>query len=199
MMNWFRSLSLVARLSVIGLLVGVATFIFQSVFDVPSFPVPSPGLQRYTNPSAGFALSFPKGWLVLQTPTGSGGDPTVVVTINYPKFPSTGIDVAVRRSVATYTTLQEVQAWGDQINSKSFAYHELSTTATSLGGEETLLREYTLQLHPSTSTDSSLQCFDNYRLHEHRAYILSLCAGADDFAGVKPTFRQIIESFSFRN
>ena len=200
MISWFRLRRMITRLSLIGLVLVASVWVFLMIFGLPPFPTLFPGLQKYANQSAGFAVSYPNTWLLLETPNGSGGDPSIVVTISYPKVTSPGIYVSISRSTTTYTSLLQVADWGRQMSSKSQNYQEISTANMNINGEDTMLQEYTIQLPKSPLIgDSILQCLGNYRLHNNHGYVLTLCASRNDFSQTRPIFEKIIDSFFYLN
>ena len=182
----------------IGLTVVAALCVLLRIFGMPPLPNLFPGLQRYANLSAGLEVSYPNNWLLLEVPRNSRASPDVVVTINLPKFTSPGIDVSIARTAVTFTALQEVADWAAQSQARWDNYQEIATSNLHDDGENTLLREFTIQLPKSSLvSDSTLHCLGNYRLHNGHGYVLTLCAAQDEFSQVRATFEQVIRSFRY--
>lgn len=149
-----------------------------------------------------FSIERPEYWQFSETPkgqwSGDGSDSSVVTIIQYSNFPKRGVIILIRRAVGHYISIEEVSNWGEQLGRKQQSFREFSTQELVVGGDGTIIREYTFYT-PATPIQSSLmlQCYDNYRFRNQTAYVLTFCVDAEDFAAIKPTFWRMIESFTY--
>ena len=202
LIQWFRSLSLAKRVSLIALLFSAMACTLQITFVV-LFPSQSlfSNLNQYVNHTAGFAVSYPSNWLLLEIHNDDRNASSVVVNMSGFKFFCPAVSMNISRSSATYTSLTQVGEWEEQNSSRWLGYQDVSSSNLNAKGEDTLLHEYTAQLAKSPLCgDASLHCLDNDRLHDGHGYIISLCAYSDDlFVQARSTFEKIIASFSYLN
>ncbi len=192
----FKRRTILGAITIVIVVAGLAQIAVGFLF--PSAPPTSGKILQSTSTSGGFSISHPEHWAFRETPRGYQGDSTVVAFLVYPNLPKLGIYIVIRRQNISYGSVEAVAEMGEQTARKQQGYRELSMERSTAGNEETLLREY-VWLTPATPLQSSQprQCLDNYRLHNRTAYILTLCVDAENFSAVKPTFQQMIESFTY--
>lgn len=163
-----------------------------------SLSPPMVGRMRESTSSAGhFTISYPENWDFLQHPGGQR-DPTIVAAIAHPNLFKLGVIVFIRQSTSQYDSIDGVSKWGEEIAQQEQDYQEILMSELFLTREETGLREYRWYT-PATPLQSPqlMQCYGSYRLHNQIGYVLTLCVNAEDFPAAAPTFRQMIENFTY--
>lgn len=181
----------------LGLVIAISVFqIAVWMFSVPSFPISNKSTISVSNLGK-FSILNPAEWVFTETPKGYLGDSSVVSLLNYPNILKIGVSGSVRETVDTLDSLTKVAEWGGRIAESKPGYRETSSDQLRIKDEQVFLREYRWIAPAPLQGGQPMRCLDNYRVHDTRAYILTLCVNEEDFARLKPIFIQTIESFAY--
>jgi hypothetical protein len=145
-----------------------------------------------------FRIAIPGGWTVTRAPRTK--EPFSLVLFVTKGVPVLSPSITVYASKHGEKSLAQFTEWiTSEVHAYSDSYRTNSLDSRALNGENTLLRVSQYELESLLFPTKTEKCWENYRLHQESGYLLTFCAYEEDFAGVEPVFKHVLESFAFTN